>query len=291
MNTRRSSLVTIAAIMTVLLVPGTLWSWGCLGHRSSAMLADSRLTPAAAAAVRNLLDSGEDLADISTWADRQREVPGTGPWHYVNVPISESRYDAKFCQPAGCVVSKIEDFRRVLLDPKAGRKEKLQALTFIVHYIQDLHQPVHVGDNGDRGGNDLQLRWFDVGTNLHRLLDSQIVDRHSRDEAQWAQELNALATREKSMEWSRESLADWATETLEAAKVVYPRPGLEDLLKPGTKLGQKSFRIRVKLSENGAGPFCARSRAAGVSARRHRIERNRNDRSMPPDIQRNQSSI
>ena len=66
MNAGRSSLVTIAAFMTVLFVPGTLWSWGRLGHRASAMLADSRLTPAAVAAIHNLLEPGEDLAEIST---------------------------------------------------------------------------------------------------------------------------------------------------------------------------------------------------------------------------------
>jgi hypothetical protein len=115
------------------------------------MLADSHLTPAAVAAIRDLLEPGENLADISTWADQQREVPNTGPWHYANLPITESRYDAKFCQPKGCVVSKIEDFRRVLLDPNATRKERQQALKFLVHYLQDLHQPVHVGDNGNRG--------------------------------------------------------------------------------------------------------------------------------------------
>jgi len=156
MKARRLSLAAIAA-MTVLFVPGTLWSWGRLGHRASAMLAESRLTPAAVAAIHDLVEPGEDLADISIWADRQREVHDAGPWHYVNVPITESRYDARFCQPMGFVVSKIEYFRRVLLNPNAARKEKQQALKFLVHYIQDLRQPVHVGDNGDRGGNDLQL--------------------------------------------------------------------------------------------------------------------------------------
>jgi hypothetical protein len=247
MKTGPPSLAAIAAILTVLFVPGSLWSWGRMGHRASSMLADSRLTPAAVAAIRDLLEPGEDLADISNWADRQREVPGTGPWHYVNVPITASRYDAKFCQPKGCVVSKIEDFSRVLLDPKAARKEKQQALKFLVHFLQDLHQPVHVGDNGDRGGNDLQLRWFDVGTNLHRLLDSQIIDRYGQDEAQWAQELNALATPEKSMAWSRGLLADWATESLEAAKLLYRRPGLQDLLKPGTKLGEEYYRVALPI--------------------------------------------
>lgn len=90
MKVRRPSLAAIAAIMTVFFAPGSLWSWGRMGHRASSMLTDFRLTPAAVAAIRDLLEPGEDLADISTWADRQREVPNTGSWHYVNVPITES---------------------------------------------------------------------------------------------------------------------------------------------------------------------------------------------------------
>jgi hypothetical protein len=195
--------------------------------------------PGATATIRELLEPGESLADASTWADQQREVPDAGPWHYVNVPIAESHYDAKFCEPKGCVVSKIEDFRRVLLNPKSAKDEKQRALRLLVHFIQDLHQPVHVSDNGDRGGNLLQLRFSDVGTNLHRLLDSQIIDRHSQDEAQWVQEVNALVTPEKSVEWSRGSLADWATESLEAAKLLYRQPGSQNLLKSGTKLSEE----------------------------------------------------
>ncbi len=144
----------------------------------------------------------------------------------------------------------------MLLDPKAAREKKQQALKFLVHYLQDLHQPVHVGDNGDRGGNDLQLRWFDAGTNPHRLLDSQIIDRYSRDEAQWAQELNALATKEKSIAWSRGSLADWATESLEASKLLYHQPGSQNLLKSCTKLDEAYYQfaltiVRMQLARAG----------------------------------------
>ncbi len=130
-----------------------VFPWGSLGHRTSAILAASHLTPTAVAAIREFLEPSEDLGGISIWADQQREVPRTGRWHYVNVPIPESRYDARFRQPVDCLVGKVEDFRRVLWGPKATRKEKQQALKFPVHFLQDLHQPVHVGDNGDRGGN------------------------------------------------------------------------------------------------------------------------------------------
>jgi nuclease S1 len=256
MSDRRTSPIATAAMLTLLFAPGLLWPWGRVGHRASALLAESRLTPAAAAEIRRLFEPGETLADVSTWADQQREVPGTGPWHYVNVPITASRFAARFCQPEGCVVSKIEEFRQVLLDPKATRTEKQRALRFLVHFLQDLHQPVHVGDNGDRGGNLLQLRFFDLGTNLHRLLDSQIIDRYSQDEAQWVQELNALATPAKSAQWSRGSLGDWATESLEEAKLLYREPGSENLMGSGTKLGEEYYRfalpiIRMQLARAG----------------------------------------
>ena len=105
------------AVGAILFAPGSVWSWGRVGHHVSARFAEARLTPAAATAVRDLLD-GQSLVDVSTWADEQRE-PGTATWHYVDVPISELRYNPKFCPSGGCVVSKIADFKRVLVDPKA----------------------------------------------------------------------------------------------------------------------------------------------------------------------------
>jgi hypothetical protein len=94
-----SSQLVFAAVILLLLAPRSLWSWARTGHRASALLANSRLTPAAAASIRDLFEHGEDLADISTLADFQREVPNTGLWHYVDVPITQSRYDPRFCQP------------------------------------------------------------------------------------------------------------------------------------------------------------------------------------------------
>jgi nuclease S1 len=247
MNACQSKRIAVAALMAILAAPGSLWSWGRMGHRASAMLAESRLTPGARATIRQLLKPGEDLADISTWADQQKEIPYTAPWHYVNIPITESRYDARFCQKNGCVVSKIEDFKRVLMNPNKSRKDKQEALGFLVHLLQDLHQPLHVGDNGDRGGNNLQIHWFGSGTNLHRLLDSQIMSRYSSDEALWARELSALATPEKSTEWLRGSLADWATESLEAAKVLYYLPGSQKLLKSGMILDQEYNQLALQI--------------------------------------------
>jgi nuclease S1 len=243
-NTRRVAMagldrlwVTAIALLAIILTPGSGWTWGRIGHEVSSKLAEERLTPTALAAVRILLGAEVSLADASTWADLQREVPDSGPWHYVNVPLSESRYDAKFCQPGGCLVSKIEDFRRVLLDPRAGKTEKQQALKFLVHFIEDLHQPLHIGDTGSRGGNLIQVRFFDAGSNLHQVWDSLVIEHHSENEGVWLWELNGLANPKMVAEWSKGNPEDWATESLADAKLAYRTPGGDAALRSGAKLG------------------------------------------------------
>ena len=148
--------------------------------------------PATLAAVRALLEPGESLADASTWADEvRRDRPESGPWHYVNVPITEPAYSAEFCPKEGCVVAKIADFRKVLADRPRRPRRAPRGARFLVHFVQDLHQPLHVGDRGDRGGNDLQVQFFGQGLEpapgLGLGLIEQAIDRRdgpdSRPEA------------------------------------------------------------------------------------------------------------
>jgi len=232
----KNPILTAIALVALLLAGRAAWGWGRIGHHVSARIAETHLTPTALAAVRTLLD-GHSLVDIADWADEQRQIPGSGPWHYVNVPITAPRYDPKYCPAGGCVFSKVEDFRRVLLDPKAGKTEKEQALRFLVHFIEDLHQPLHVGDTGSRGGNLIQVRFFDAGSNLHQVWDSQIIEHHSVNEAVWLWELNGLTSPKKAAEWSKGSPEDWATESLADAKLAYRIPGSDALLRSGAKLG------------------------------------------------------
>jgi len=222
----------------MILLPAAAWSWGPLGHRVASKIAEVHLSPAARSAVRDLLGPGVMLADVANWADEQADFRESLPWHYVNVPIAESRYNPKFCQPGGCVVGKIEDFTNVLRDPKQPRPAKQQALKFLIHFIEDLHQPLHVGDTGSRGGNLIQVRFFGEDSNLHKVWDSQIMEHHSRNEQVWLWELTGLATPRMVAEWSKGTPEDWATESLADAKLAYRTPGGKALLKPGARLGK-----------------------------------------------------
>jgi len=234
----------VATLALCLSIPSA-WPWGRLGHRVMAEMAQDRLTPRALAAVHELLGPGVSLADISSWADENREMPGTAPWHYVDVPITEARYNPRYCPSGGCIVSKIGDFVRVLENPKAGKAEKEQALKFLVHFVGDLHQPLHVGDTGSRGGNSIQVRFFNQGSNLHRVWDSQIMEYHTENDKVWLWDLNGVTNPKLAAEWSKGTVEDWATESLELAKQAYCLPGTKTLITSGTKLSDEYCRYAL----------------------------------------------
>ena len=129
--------------------------WYALGHRVVAWIAEGRLTPHADSAVRDIL-GGQSMADASLWADQIRgSRRDTGPLHYVNIPLDATAYDsAKQCPGGQCIIAAIESDLRILADPGASSIERAEALKFLIHFMGDLHQPLHVSNNGDRGGND-----------------------------------------------------------------------------------------------------------------------------------------
>jgi nuclease S1 len=232
----------LTACVVMALAPRDAAAWGTVGHRASAIVAEARLTPAARSKVRELLDPDETLAAASLWADEhRRDVPGSGAWHYVNVPLDEVHYDPRFCPATGCVVSKIHELRTMLTNDAAPRDERRQALRLLVHLVEDLHQPLHVGNRNDRGGNDLQVQFFGRGTNLHRLWDDDIVERHSTEESTWVAELDALAKTDAARAWTKGTVESWADESLALARRAYASPGSAEPLRPGAKLGQDYF--------------------------------------------------
>jgi nuclease S1 len=157
------------------------------------------------------------------------------------VSISSAHYDAKDCPARGCVVSKIAEFRAVLADRDAPRARRRQALRFFVHLVQDLHQPMHVADRGDRGGNSLQLRSgrFET-TNLHQLWDSGLFRSRYREhgEANLVRDLSAMAEQPEARRWTRGRVEDWADESLELGRRAYRLPGTDRTLRPGDEIGR-----------------------------------------------------
>jgi hypothetical protein len=233
-----------AAFASTLALPTEAWAWGRIGHRVSAQLTEKRLNPKAKAAIAAILPPGSTLADASTWPDEhRRELPETAPWHYIDVPLDEPRYDSRFSGDSpekGCIVDKIAEMRARLKDPSKSVEDRRFALRFLVHLVEDLHMPMHVGDNSDKGGNRTQIRFFEDGSNMHRLWDSDMIERVSKDEAAWIADLGKVDTPEAFTAAVKGTVEDWATESILASRAAYEIFGV-GRLKSGQKLGQDYF--------------------------------------------------
>ena len=211
-------------ILTALAVAASpAMAWGPQGHRVIAEVAERRLTPAARAAVRDLLHEGDTLAGIANWADHEghEAVPDSANWHFINVPIATARFDPREVRGENNVVAKIAHYRKILADRSLPRAERSRALLFLVHFVSDIHQPLHVGDNGDRGGNLTQVQFLGQGTNLHRLWDSDLIHHLGGNDRAWSERVERAITPEAARVWSRGNVDTWADESLQAAKLAY----------------------------------------------------------------------
>ena len=158
------------------------FAWGTHGHQVIAGIAEAQLTNNARAEVDRLLalEPGQTIQSISTWADEHR-TPGTGHWHYVNFPRGTCTYDPqRDCLGGKCVVGVIEREMKIL-ESGAPDEVRLKALKNLVHFVGDVHQPLHAGYLDDSGGNKFQLQVFMRSSNLHALWDSGLIKNLNED--------------------------------------------------------------------------------------------------------------
>ena len=219
-------------------------AWGPEGHRLVARLAEARLTPAARARVAAILGPEVTLVSVANWADEVRKTrKETEPWHYINVPVSRPHLDLRRdCPDGDCILGTIREFQRVLLDPAAGPEQRRDALMFVVHFIGDLHQPLHCADNGDAGGNKVRVVFLGRHMNLHRVWDSGLLDRMAPEQDLFAT-LSRETTPERARQWSGGTVEDWADESFQAARrTAYGRLRGTPRLEP-VRLGEAYERI------------------------------------------------
>lgn len=219
---------TIPAVLLLLSLPTPALAWGSEGHHIVADIAEQYLEPAAARQVRELLaiENATTLAQVSTWADDIRpQRPETARWHFVDIPIhppagTPAAYDAeRDCPDGDCVVAAIERFDAVLRDKAAAPRDRLEALKFVVHFVADVHQPLHCADDGDRGGNDIHVTFRGRRMNLHAVWDWGILaPAVAGDERAYALRLAKAITPSELDQWRSGTLADWANESYGIAR-------------------------------------------------------------------------
>lgn len=194
-----------ALLAPLLLLAGPVAAWGPQGHRLVAALAWAELSPQARAQATLLLAGEPDptLPGIANWADTLRENdPDLGKrsagWHYVNIAEEGCHYDAgRDCPGGNCVVGAIDAQLAILADHDQSLAERRQALKFVVHFVGDVHQPLHAGYGHDKGGNTVQVNVPDgsrdgKGSNLHRLWDSGLLNTADLDDDAYLRRLQSL---------------------------------------------------------------------------------------------------
>ena len=231
-------------------------AWGPVGHEVIAFIAQDNLTPKTKSKIMELaypMDvrlmnrSYPDLASMSNWADQIRPSrPETAPWHFIDLPIRKDitkTDEANYCPDNNCVVNQLQIFEDILSEYSNGnyskpKADRLEALKFIVHFVGDLHQPLHCADDGDRGGNDKLVRFKDPGRpgrgsriKLHALWDGLIETHTDEDPRALASRLEKDLNDKKWVIWCKGNENDWALESYQIAKTkIYPGmdPGAQD---------------------------------------------------------------
>ncbi len=167
------------------------WTWGGVAHWAAARLANDALSPATSKQIKQILSSDETLMSVSTIPDSWRYQPAwkhTYDYHFDTVSANVSYLD-QLKTLDSTNVSKGGATQSVLQALKILKNRKFNsntasvrvALIFLVHFVGDLHQPLHIGVPGDKGGNAVLVNWMGKETNLHAIWDSEMIMTHHAD--------------------------------------------------------------------------------------------------------------
>jgi hypothetical protein len=223
-------------------------AWGCKGHQTVALIAERHLTPEARQLVEKLLEENpvdpqvkrycgsairDLLAEGSTWPDDVRNERKNGPWHYIDIPRGAPRHPLEeYCGAQGCVTKAIAEQWAVLKDSHAEPRKRAEALRYVVHFVADLHMPLHASTNNDLGGNCVPVHYLrrrphqshdSFSPNLHAIWDTAILERdmEGADPAEFADYLEQSFGSELE-QWQKAGIhiEDWTWESHDLAESV-----------------------------------------------------------------------
>jgi hypothetical protein len=225
------------ALFFALISCSNAFGWGCEGHQIVALIAVQHLKPEVRDAVYQLLKehpidpslrrfcqpvAADPVLDAATWADDSKRAEGTGTWHYLDIPRGVEHADLmKYCAPvgehvagkdrAGCLLTGLQYEFDILKDRNRSPAERTTALRYVIHFIGDLHQPLHTTTNDDQGGNCTAVTLFESSdrANLHGAWDYGIIAHDLAEKHQAPQQLAAQLDREyqsKGRKWLDEPL-------------------------------------------------------------------------------------
>ena len=224
----------LLAALLLFLAPAPAASWWEYGHETVATIAKTNVAPATRRALRRLLAQSRlldtptcpaaTIEQASVWPDCIKQLRDrfsyAAPWHYQNVDVCRPFDQESACRDGNCVSSQIERQARLLADEALPTRERVMALAFLVHFMGDLHQPMHAGDRGDLGGNRFGVDYGIISgrTNLHTIWDGYLADRSISTPIGEAAGLLAEMPAAEREAARQGNVTDWARESWQAAR-------------------------------------------------------------------------
>lgn len=205
--------------------------WGATGHRTVGKIADSHLKSRTKRAIKKLLNY-ESLALVSTYADEIKSDSIYNKyffWHFANLELDED-YASSKKHPQGDIVKAIDHCISVIKDARSSDSDKAFFLKMLVHFIGDLHQPMHAGLESDRGGNDFKIQWFGRDSNMHRVWDTEMIESYGMPYSELAANRDYL-TKKAVKKLQEGTVIDWFDESHELARKVYKSAKPEENLR------------------------------------------------------------
>lgn len=199
-------------------------AWGMLGHRVVGEVASQHLSATAKSKVASILGD-MTLAEVSNWMDDVKSnsnYDSLRPWHYTTIPDGKT-YAEITPSEKGDVVQGINKMVAGLKSGDLSTKLEKEYLMILVHLVGDVHQPLHVGNGEDRGGNDVKVEWFWDSSNLHRVWDSGMIDSKQYSYTELTNLVNH-PTNDEVSNWQSSSVQEWANENLALRDGIYDLP-------------------------------------------------------------------
>lgn len=216
---------TILSIGVMLSMSVSAFGWGQKGHDVTAFIAEKHLTPAAKEACDSIL-KGKSIVYWSNWADNACHTPQyayTKTWHYRNIDKGHE-YDKFPRNENGDVTTAIKGNYATLSNPNSTLEEKQLALKLLVHFVGDIHQPMHMGHLSDLGGNKVNVKYFGSNRNLHGIWDSSLVESaHNWTYTEWQDQIDRATKEEIADILSSWDPDDWGKETFAYATQIYDK--------------------------------------------------------------------
>eukprot|EP00026_Physarum_polycephalum_P010552 Phypoly_transcript_10718.p1 GENE.Phypoly_transcript_10718~~Phypoly_transcript_10718.p1 ORF type:complete len:205 (+),score=28.20 Phypoly_transcript_10718:158-772(+) len=188
-----SSLALVSLLALVSFAP-LVHSWGQIGHAAIANTAWELMDSGAQAKAQTYLPSGATMESIASLADAYAETP-QGNWsahlHYVNMNKGQTQFEMAVDCVNGCVVSAILNNTQLLVSDEflASLVSEPNPFEFLVHFVGDVHQPLHVGWGYDLGGNTVKVTFFEKSTELHAVWDTAMIEKYNYEWSVWSQDL------------------------------------------------------------------------------------------------------